>query len=233
MFCRIAQLTVSLPIAGVYTSRYRDYLIEPVDKPQITISSELFRYDYYGDNISPDVIKYRECGRLFSTALFDYHGFIIHASAVMYKGYAYLFSGSSGIGKSTHAKLWIRMLGEENCVIINDDKPAIRKIGNLWYTFGTQWSVKDAIQCNTEAKLAGICFLKQSNRNKIRRIQGTEACFMVLNHSQHRFRDFDKSAKKLDLVDEIIRDIPLYELENLPELDAAKLSFDTMTSNIM
>ena len=35
---------------------------------------------------------------------------VLHASAVEYKGRAYLFLGKSGTGKSTHSRMWIKAL---------------------------------------------------------------------------------------------------------------------------
>ena len=54
------------------------------------------------------------------------HGFMLHASAVEVDGKAYLFSASSGTGKSTHTKLWQEYFGYDKALIINDDKPALK-----------------------------------------------------------------------------------------------------------
>ncbi len=50
---------------------------------------------------------------------------MLHASAIVVGNSAYLFSASSGTGKSTHTKLWQECFGDK-AVIINDDKPVIR-----------------------------------------------------------------------------------------------------------
>lgn len=40
------------------------------------------------------------------TAVPSSGGFYLHSSAVELDGRAYLFSGKSGVGKSTHTRLW-------------------------------------------------------------------------------------------------------------------------------
>ena len=49
---------------------------------------------------------------------------MLHSSAVVADGKAYLFTADSGTGKSTHTQLWPRMFGDR-AYILNDDKPAL------------------------------------------------------------------------------------------------------------
>ncbi|MFR5584255.1 MAG: hypothetical protein ACLTLQ_10945 [[Clostridium] scindens] len=74
----------------------------------------------------------------FIENLFRKGGMMLHASAVEVDGKAYLFSADSGTGKSTHTKQWQNYFGKERALIINDDKPAIRKdknrMGCIWDT---------------------------------------------------------------------------------------------------
>ena len=46
--------------------------------------------------------------------------YILHCAFLAYKGQAILFSGPSGIGKSTHADLWCKNI--PNCHIVNGDR---------------------------------------------------------------------------------------------------------------
>ncbi|MCE2617215.1 hypothetical protein [Phocaeicola oris] len=46
--------------------------------------------------------------------------YILHCAFLVYKGQAILFSGPSGIGKSTHADLWCKNIS--NCHIVNGDR---------------------------------------------------------------------------------------------------------------
>ena len=82
-------------------------------------------------------------------------------------GQAYLFSADSGVGKSTHSRLWQQVFGDQRVTIINDDKPALRLRDGVWYVYGTPWSGKYGLNHNLCYPLAGICFLERSKTNKI------------------------------------------------------------------
>ena len=152
---------------------------------------------------------------------------MLHASAIEVDGKAYLFSGPSGVGKSTHTGLWKQMLGE-GARIFNDDKPALRYMDGVWYAYGTPWCGKDGININLKVPVAGICFLKRGEENSIRRLTKQEASFSVVAQTVRRFRNEELLDRMLALVEQLTGDIPIYELTNRPELEAARLSFETM-----
>lgn len=51
--------------------------------------------------------------------------FLFHGSCVAVDGEGYLFAAKSGVGKSTHARLWRELLGDR-AVMFSDDEPLIR-----------------------------------------------------------------------------------------------------------
>lgn len=55
--------------------------------------------------------------------------FILHSSYIKWNDGAILFSGPSGMGKSTQADLWNKY---EGCEIINGDRSAITKKDGVW-----------------------------------------------------------------------------------------------------
>jgi hypothetical protein len=119
------------------------------------------------------------------------------------------------------------VLGEET-KIFNDDKTPLRRLDGIWYAdFGLRCG-KDNININMKVPLAGICFLKQASYNRIRRLSQTEAVSKIISQTIRKF----KTAENLDLmlshVEKIVREIPVFELENRPEPEAARLSYETM-----
>ena len=42
----------------------------------------------------------------FASEVIKYDAIVLHASALLFHGKAYLFSADSGVGKTTHTKLW-------------------------------------------------------------------------------------------------------------------------------
>ena len=76
--------------------------------------------------------------------------------------------------------------------------------------------------------LIRICFLKQAKHNKIRRLNKEEAVQKILTQTFHSFNGVETMDKVLQLVESLVNSIPIYELENRPEPDAAWLSYRTM-----
>jgi len=228
MNCYIADLSVEIPAAGDLVPRCREYLCDENEEAgaDIVIRTESFRPDAWKPLTGDDYI-YCESGTHFHFQLLKFNGMMLHASCVVVDGKAYLFSAPSGTGKSTHTRLWQQMLGER-AKIINDDKPALRLIDGVWYAYGTPWCGKDGININAKAPVAGICFLKQASENKIRRLSNVEAVQNIVWQTMRRFRLTENLDRMLTLVDSLVRTIPVFELENRPEIEAAQLSYETM-----
>lgn len=227
MLCKIADLITEVPQAGGMASRCREYLYSGDAPADITIRSEDYRQDRYGPQYPQDAIAYMESGAQFQRQLLNFNGFYLHSSAVVLDGKAYLFSGHSTAGKSTHTRLWQQVFGPA-ARVINDDKPALRRIDGVWYAYGTPWCGKDGINLNERAPVAGVCFMKKAAENRIRRLNSLEAMQKIMAQTVHKF----KCAERLDLMlaslDDFLRTIPVYELENRPEPEAARLSYETM-----
>ena len=101
--------------------------------------------------------------------IFLYHAsfkgmFAVHSASLLYKDKAWLFSGQSGTGKSTHTGLWNKNFGtpiingDVNLVSVSDDTPMIH---------GTPWCGTSGIFDNKSYPLGGITLLKQSPENKV------------------------------------------------------------------
>lgn len=227
MLCKIADLIAEIPTTDGLAVRCQNYLYDGTSAADISIRRELYRRDLFAPGMKTDTIAYMESAAQFYRQLLDFQGFYLHSSAVVRDGKAYLFSGHSGIGKSTHTHLWIDTFGGDTR-IINDDKPALRLIDGTWYAYGTPWCGKDGINLNEKAPLAGICFLKQAPQNRIRRMKPAEAVQRMLGQTMHRLKDVQHLDALLQHLERLVEQIPVYEMENLPEPAAAQLSYETM-----
>lgn len=228
MLCKIADLIAEIPAADGLDVRCRGYLHAENTAPDIVVRREDYRWERFVPDIKPDTVAYIEAAAQFYRQLLNYDGFYLHASAVVYNGWAYLFSGHSGTGKSTHTKLWLDTFGSD-ARIINDDKPALRCIDGVWYAYGTPWCGKDGINRNEKAPIAGICFLKQATHNRIYPVAPAEAVQKILGQTIHRMTDVRHLDALLGHMERLIGQIPVYEMENLPEPAAAQLSYETMS----
>lgn len=226
MLCKIADLLVQVPESGGMQQRCQKYACDSDKTADITISEAQYRQENW-PGLSGNDVCYMESGAQFHLQLMRYNGIMLHASAVAVDGKAYLFSGPSGTGKSTHTRLWQQAFGDR-AQVFNDDKPALRRMDGKWYAYGTPWCGKDGINLNMRVPLAGICFLKQAKENSIARLTKKEAVYRVFSQTLHRFYRQENLDLMLTHVDKLVREVPVFELQNLPELAAARLSYETM-----
>ena len=226
MLCKIADLIVDVPEAGGLAPRLRGYQCESTLQPDIEIREEDYRRTVWkGKPYS--MYCYMESGARFYSQLLLHQGLMLHASAIAYDGRAYLFSGDSGVGKSTHTRLWQESLGKE-AIVINDDKPALRFVDGRWYAYGTPWCGKDGINQNMKVPLAGICFLEQGKENRIFQLSNEEALSEIIPRTIHRLNKAEKIKLMLSHIDSLLTNIPIFKLVNQPDAEAARLSYETM-----
>ena len=232
MLCKISDLFVKMPGTGGLATRAEAYLCEgdeakTITQPDIIVWENKYRPENYPEYFTEEDTAYMESGSQFYHALINHSGLMLHSSAVAIDGKAYLFSGPCGRGKSTHTKLYKTVWGED-AQIFNDDKPALRRLYGKWYAYGTPWCGKDGININMKVPLAGICFLEKGDRNEIRRLSEKEALTMILSQTLHKIGNPTKLGLLLDNIEKLIKEIPIYQLTNRPEPEAAKLSYTTM-----
>ena len=227
MLCKIAELLTEVPAAGGMASRCRDYLTAEQAAPELVICETRYQAQAKSwPQLREEYLAYMASGDQFYWGLLRFGGLMLHASAVALEGRAYLFSGPCGRGKSTHTRLWQDVFGE--CAqVFNDDKPALRRLDGRWYAYGTPWCGKDGINLNQKWPLGGICFLEQAQENRIRRLSAAEALPLVLAQTTYRLQP-QSMELLLASLDKLLREVPVFLLENRPKEAAAHLSYETM-----
>lgn len=210
--------------------RSEKYKIE-TDKPtdiQVIVKEEYVLHDLekYAD-ATRKMAEIVITGRLFYQKLLDFQGCLLHASCVVIDDKAYLFSADSGTGKSTHTGLWLQHLADKNPYILNDDKPAIRVFDDGVYAYGTPFSGKHDISENKKVKVQGICFLEQSKINFIQKLKPSEAIKLFLEQTTSYLKKEDME-KLLDVLEVVIKNIPIYKLYCDISKEAVELSYHTM-----
>ncbi len=151
---------------------------------------------------------------------------LIHASVVRENGFGYPFLGVSGTGKSTHTSNWLKYIPGTD--LMNDDNPVIRIVDGTPVVFGSPWSGKTPCYRNVQAPIGAITQLKQAPYNKIRRETVVEAFASILPSCSIMKWDKRIYSGICDTVTKIIETVPTYFLENLPNEEAVRLSFNTI-----
>lgn len=222
---KVANLSVQIPHVGDMENRAKGY-ISTLPDVDISIEVSESRLSRWEGELPINSAWYLETGFDFYRKLLAFDGLMLHASCAVRGGYAYLFSGPCGMGKSTHTKLYQQLWGSE-VQIINDDKPALRRENEVWTAYGTPWCGKDGINQNASAPIAGICFLRRGEETSIRRLAPAEATPYVMAQTMHRLKP-EQMMQLLPLVDKLVSEVPCYELYSHAEPEAAQLTYETM-----
>ena len=152
----------------------------------------------------------------------------IHSSVTIKDGKGYMFLGKSGTGKSTHSQLWIKNI--EGCSLLNDDNPVIR-IGEdgVARVYGSPWSGKTPGYRNLEAPIGAIVNLRQAKQNAIRKLSVVES-YASLYTSFTGMKFIKELADGYHATNsKLVNSVPIYELECLPDADAAYLCYKTVS----
>lgn len=152
---------------------------------------------------------------------------LMHSSVPVKDGRGYLFQGKSGTGKSTHCELWLKHIAET--VRINDDNPVVRIMpdGEAW-VFGSPWSGKTPIYKNVGYPIQGFLRLHQAPHNKIRQLSKLEGFASILSSCSTMIWDKPSYSAICDTISKVATQVGCYDLECLPNRDAAVLSYTTM-----
>ena len=156
------------------------------------------------------------------TLLQYYEGMYIHGAAVLYKGKAYLFTAPSGTGKSTHVRLWKRLLGDK-AVILNGDKPFLRWMDGEMYVCGSPWRGKEGWGVNQNAPLGGIFLLRRGETDRIGQVSDIDALNTLLAATIYP-EDAETTEKLVELMGRILESVPIRALYCTPNISAAEIA---------
>lgn len=163
-----------------------------------------------GVGITPAVAENMVLCSVFNRALLHFDGSYIHSSALLFDGKAYLFSGDSGVGKSTHTNLWLKRFGDR-AVIINDDKPSFRITDGKCMIYGTPFAGGTSLQKNISAELGAVVFIEQADTNSLKKLSNKEAITYLLQQTPQKL-NVSMGDKLLSLYSDIISTYPFYLL---------------------
>ena len=227
-YYRIADLAVEMNTYGRTARQAEAYVCQQPQEIDVKVSSfrELYMKRYSG--LSEEECEYLGTAKSFYQQLVNYGGLMLHSSAVVVDGRAYLFAADSGTGKSTHTKLWLQRFGDR-AFILNDDKPALRFEDGTWYAYGTPWSGKYDISVNTRAPLAGIAMLERGEQNRIKPFLGRDAVLAIYKQSNRMTETAEFRMKLLGLLDLLIKNVPIWELTCNMDMEAAQIAYEAMS----
>ena len=164
----------------------------------------------------------------YAFAAADRQTLLMHASVIRQGGRGYLMTAPSGTGKSTHTRLWYDNI--PGCDLMNDDNPVVR----IWpdgrvIVYGSPWSGKTPCYRNIQAPVGAIVRIQQRPENSIRQLRPMEAFSMLLPQMSSMKWDARVHRGVCDSIAQLVRLCRIYELGCLPDADAARLCYETVS----
>jgi hypothetical protein len=138
---------------------------------------------------------------------------LIHASGVFDGHKGRLFTGFSGIGKSTMASLW-KSAGNR---IVNDDRLVIRKMGNAYIMYNTPMYYPDEPKL---APLHAIHLIRHEAANTMERTTGAKAISKVMAFCIQNNYDASLIGNNAGFIAGMAGRIPVYSTGFVPDLSA-------------
>lgn len=189
-------------------------------------------YEKYGDSVPYAVaeydetkttlcINYLEQGRKylcefhnvffhldFEKLLINKNRFYLHASCVETLCGGILFSGPSGIGKSTQAALWEKYRDAKQ---INGDRPILQKDGQKWKAWGSPYAGSSKCHKNCCCSVSTIIVLQQGEKCRLRRMPLLESFQMIWRGVTVHSWDKEFAENVCDLTMQLVKDVPVFE----------------------
>ena len=135
---------------------------------------------------------------------------MMHASCAYDGRTGRMFSGFSGVGKSTMSKLW----AQEGSRIINDDRLIIRRHGEEYRVYNTPMYYQDIPKA---APLGAIFLIRHYPENALNLLRGAQAVSRVMAYSIQNNFDRRYVSQRLAFFSELCARVPVFDLGFVPD----------------
>ena len=144
---------------------------------------------------------------VYSLALVEARGLVIHAASLIRNDRAYLFCGPSGSGKTTLAGL------APDATLLSDELSIVRVSDKRARCYGTPfWGELARAGEDRAAPLAGIYFLRHGSRHAVDAVKPRQALERLLPNILFFAREADLTARVLGIAADLVEAVPCFDL---------------------
>ena len=145
-----------------------------------------------------------------------FHGAVVEAA-----GKCFLLCADSGVGKTTHARLW---RDHKNALILNGDRAACYQQGNRWFAFGTPWCGTSGEYLNRSAAVQAVVILERGKENRVSMTNGMS----LLPYVVYPQWDRTSTERMLSLLDPFLENVPVLLLECVPDVSSVDALYQAL-----
>jgi hypothetical protein len=150
---------------------------------------------------------------LHSLVLADRGGFLLHAASAINDGQAYLFSGVSGVGKTTLARL-----APDSVTLLTDEISYVRPSPAGYSAHGTPFAGELAKGGeNTVAPVSALFFLEKGPENRVDELPPAEAVRRLMRNILFFAEDRELVEKLLATACDFVQKVPVRCLTFYPD----------------
>lgn len=154
--------------------------------------------------------------------------FALHSASLLYLEKAWLFSGPSGMGKSTHTALWKKLF---NTPFLNGDLNLIGKEGDRFVVYGIPWCGTSEIFTTEKKELGGIVLLEKASEDTIVPLTKEQKTLRVMQRMISPPWTAELMQKNLTFAEKIAEEKPVYFLRCTKNDTAAEVMHQRITED--
>ena len=198
----------SSPVIGQYPYKEARF------NPDFTSGEATLHADYHDRREPATPLEYPLDELLMTNLLARGRGVEVHALGIRDRdGRGYLFTGHSGAGKSTTAKLWEK----EGVLVLSDDRIILRFQDGKFWMYGTPWHGESKLAAAERTELTRIFILGRGKQNEMVPLSPADAVSQLFARSFVPFYEPAALDYTLELLQQIAEAVPCAELRFVPD----------------
>ena len=231
---KIADIPIGLDARYDYTEQYVSEFLSD-ETPLFTVSATDAEIEaecrLSGVNVPYQYAEHVVMYRKIAERLCEFSAIVFHGAILECDGRAYAVTAHSGVGKTTHTRLWLSEFGDR-VRILNGDKPIFRIIDGTTYACSTPWRGKEGYGYNAMLPLGGIAFLSRGVENRSRTATADGVSMRLMNQIYISKTNLLSISRSMRVADQILSTTPLYELECNMDPEAAHVAYRAFVDGV-
>lgn len=182
----------------------------------------------------PQLLEYVVIQRKIANAFFRDNTLVMHGAVVSCDNMGLMFTGHSGIGKSTRARIWLQEY--PSSIVINGDKPFIRITDQDIYAYGSPWCGKEGWNTNTCVPLRTVFLLERTDEeygeeSSLTKLTLSEALPTLLQQT-YKPSNLETIKRTIQLFKLMDAKVNFYRFKSTLSREAIRLAYETVGQSL-
>lgn len=232
MVYNIADFTVEFKNPSLQAQEnFLKYISDDIPQVSFDITQKdiQFEIDYLKGNCTLLNAELTAILRKFYRWILDYNSFLLHSALISVDNTGVAFAAPSGTGKTTHMRLWQKLLGDK-LTVINGDKPIVRFFDGVKYPvgYGTPWCGKERYGINSKVQIKHFCFIERSETNSCEEISPKDILNLFFKQILIPLNEPILVSKTLKLANEFLNNVTVWKIKCNMDISAAEVAYNTI-----